>query len=308
MGVFLLLGDDQERKARGVERLRRGRDGEVFDAAEVSPEAVVSACNSFSLFGEGTFVLVKRLDAWNAAQKAVIVDYLQDPSDASDLVLTGEKLGARERLLSAVEKAGEVHEFKQPTGKALARWAVGHAKKLGLELPERVAEDLTERCSGDKTRLIMEIEKLSLYVGEGVATAEDVALLAPQDIQSNVFAFVDALAAGEEARAMRLLEDLLSTGEPALKLLYMIRRQFSLVARTAALRERGTPPKEISSRLKVPPFVARKLDEQARRLDEETAERAPALILDLEAGLKGGSSLRDGLQLELAVLKLAGSR
>src|SRR3712207_1961514 len=86
MTVYLLLGDDEERKARGVEKLRRGRSAESFDAAGTSPETVVSACNSFSLFGEGPFVVVRNLDAWNAAQKAVVVTYLEDPSPEADLV------------------------------------------------------------------------------------------------------------------------------------------------------------------------------------------------------------------------------
>src|SRR3712207_7549643 len=116
MTVYLLLGDDEERKARGVEKLRRGRSAESFDAAGTSPETVVSACNSFSLFGEGPFVVVRNLDAWNAAQKAVIVDYLQDPTEGADVLLLGKKLGARERLLTAAKKGGEVHDFQQPTG------------------------------------------------------------------------------------------------------------------------------------------------------------------------------------------------
>src|SRR5215210_3800786 len=305
MTVYLLLGDDEERKARGVEKLRSGRTIEARDASEVSPETVVSACNSFSLFGEGPFVVLKNLDAWNAAQKAVVVDYLQDPSPDTDLVLLGKKLGSRERLLSAVKKSGEVHNFEQPTGKALVRWVVGHAKKLGLDLPEDVAEDLTMRCSGDKMRLIQETEKLALYVGEGTATHGDVAALCPPDVQSNIFAFVDSLAAGERDRALRLLEDLISTGEPPLRLTFMIRRQFQLVARARALLDRGTPQREIASILKVPPFVARKLDEQGRKLDDENLEYALAAIRDLESGLKGGSNLSDELQVEMTVLRLS---
>src|SRR5918998_754911 len=119
MGVYLLLGDDEERKARSVERLRRDRLVEAYDASETGPEAVVSACNAYSLFGEGPFVLLKNLDAWNAAQKAVIVDYLENPAPGADLVLVGEKLGARERLLSAVKSSGEVHSLQQPNGKGL---------------------------------------------------------------------------------------------------------------------------------------------------------------------------------------------
>src|SRR5215210_661816 len=152
MPVYLLLGDDEERKARGVEKLREGRLVDAYDAAESSPEAVVSACNSYSLFGEGPFVLLRNLDAWNAAQKAKIVDYLKDPSPEADLIMLGTKLGAREKLLAAVKKVGEVRDLKQPTGKALAKWATGHAKKQGLELPEDVAVELVARCSDEKAR------------------------------------------------------------------------------------------------------------------------------------------------------------
>jgi DNA polymerase III subunit delta len=305
--VYLLLGDDEERNARGVEKLRNGRTVEGYDASATVPDSVVSACNSFSLFGEGPFVVLRDLDAWNAAQKAVILDYLQNPSPGSDLVLIGKKLGARERLLSAVKKSGEVHTFEQPKGKALVRWLVGHAKKRDLDLPEDVAEDLTARCSGDKMRLLQETEKLALYVGEGTATREDVAALCPPDVQSNIFAFVDALAAGDRDRALGLLEALISTGEPALRLTFMIRRQFQLVARARALIDRGTPHREISSILKVPPFVARKLDEQGRKLEDGDLEYALATIRDLESGLKGGSNLPDNFQVEMTVLKLSGT-
>jgi DNA polymerase-3 subunit delta len=305
MAVYLLLGDDEERKARGVEKLRKGRMVESYDASATGPDSVVSACNSFSLFGEGPFVVLRNLDAWNAAQKAVVVDYLQDPSPGSDLVLIATKLGARERLLSAVKKEGEVHTFEQPTGKALVRWLVGHAKKQGLDLPEDVAEDLTVRCSGDKIRLLQETEKLALYVGDDTATHDDVAALCPPDVQSNIFAFVESLAAGERNRALRLLEDLIGTGEPPLRLTFMIRRQFQLVARARALLEAGTLRKEIAGTLKIPPFVARKLEEQGRKLDEEDLERALALIQGLESGLKGGSTLPENLQVEMTVLKLS---
>src|SRR5215211_7090166 len=174
MTVYLLLGDDEERKSRGVEKLRVGRTVDAYDASATGPETLVSACNSFSLFGEGPFVVLKDLDTWNAAQKAVIVDYLEDPSPGSDLILIGKKLGARERLLSAVKNAGEVHTFDQPTGKALVSWLVGHAKKMDLDLPDDVAEGLTIRCSGDKMRLLQETEKLALYVGDRATTHDDV--------------------------------------------------------------------------------------------------------------------------------------
>ena len=304
MAVYLLLGDDEERKARGIDRIRKGRNVEAYDAGETSPESVVSACNSYSLFGEGSVILVRNLDAWNAAQKARILGYLKDPSPEADLVLLGKKLGAREKLLAAAREAGEVHSFEQPTGKALAKWAVGYAKKAGLTLPEGVAVELVVRCADDKTRVAREVEKLALYA-DGEATMKDVEALCPPDLQSNIFQFVDALGAGNGGRALDLLEALLGTGEPPLKIVHMIRRQFRLLARAKALFEEGAPRPEVASALKVPPFVARKLEEQSGKMDEEDLERALALISDLERGLKGGSELSDELQVELAVMGLS---
>jgi DNA polymerase-3 subunit delta len=252
------------------------------------------------------FVLLRNLDAWNAAQKAKITAYLENPSPETDLVLLGKKLGAREKLLAAVKKSGEVHDFEQPTGRALVKWAVGYAKRLGLDLPDDIASNLAERCSGDKMRLTREIEKLSLYAGDEQATMDDVEALCPPDVQSNIFSFVDALAAGDRSTAIELLEDLVATGEPPLRLTFMIRRQFTLVARARALLERGVPPREVAGDLKVPPFVARKLEEQSRKLTAEDLEEALASILNLESGLKGGSDLDDGLQIELSVFRLSG--
>lgn len=311
MSVYLLLGDDEERKARSVEKLRTGREAEVYEASESSPEAVVSACNSYSLFGGGAFVVLRNLDAWNAAQKAKIVEYLDNPSPDTDLILSGQKLGAREKLLSAVKESGEVHELDQPTGKALVKWVVGYAKTQGVTVPEPVAQDLATRCSSDKRRLSRETEKLALYVaadGRGEIGLEDVAALCSPDLQSNIFGFVDALAAGDRGGAMRMLEALLGSGEPPLRLAYMVRRQFQMLARSASMRHRGSPQKEIASTLKVPPFVVKKLEDQSRRLGEEELERALETITRLERGLKGGSDLPDELQIERAVLELSTER
>ena len=304
MGVYLLLGDDEERKARSVEMLRKSRPADIYDAAETPPEAIISACNSYSLFGEGTFVLLKNLGSWNATQKAKIVDYLKNPSPDADLVMLGTKLGAREKLLVAAKEAGEVHNFEQPTGKALARWAVGYAKKQGLVMPEDVAQGLVARCSNDKVRVSRETEKLALYAAE-MATMEDVEDLCPPDLQSNIFAFVDALGMGNRSKALGLLEALVRTGEPPLRIVHMIRRQFRLLARAKALFAGGASRSEVASTLKIPSFVARKFQEQAQKLSEEDLENALALTLKLESGLKGGSDLGNELQVELAILELS---
>lgn len=306
MSIYLLLGDDEERKRRSVAKLGGGRSADSFDASESSPESAVAACNSGNLFGEGSFVVVRNLDAWNASQKALLVDYMKSPAPETDLVLLGTKLNARERLLAAAKEAGEVHTFDQPKGKELVRWAVKYAGARGLELPQEVAQELVDRCSEEKQRLGTELEKLALYA-DGEASLADVRTLVAPSVESNIFAFVDALAAGDRQRLVALLESLFEAGEPPLRVTFMVRRQFNLISRARSMVEAGVPPKETAGALKVPPFVARKLGDQAKQLGDSELERALELVLDLEAGLKGGRELEPELQVELAVMKLSGS-
>jgi DNA polymerase-3 subunit delta len=104
------------------------------------------------------------------------------------------------------------------------------------------------------------------------------------------------------------LEALLGTGEPPLRILYMIRRQFRLLARAKALVDEGVPRPEMASQLKVPPFVVRKLEDAVSNTSGEDLERALARVFELERGLKGGSDLADELQIELAVMGLSDDR
>jgi DNA polymerase-3 subunit delta len=134
---------------------------------------------------------------------------------------------------------------------------------------------------------------------------EDVEVLCPPDLQSNIFAFVDALGMGNRSKALGLLEALVRTGEPPLRIVHMIRRQFRLLARAKALFAGGASRSEVASTLKIPSFVARKFQEQAQKLSEEDLENALALTLKLESGLKGGSDLGNELQVELAILELS---
>lgn len=306
MAVYLLLGDDEERKARSVEKLSRGRAVRSVDASETGPEEVISACNSGNLFGEGNFVVVRRLDAWSAHQKSLLAGYLENPAPDTDLVLLGERLGSRERLLAAAKRAGEVHTLSQPAGKELLKWVVRYAREQGIRLSQEVARELAARCSEDKLRLAREIEKLALYREAGEATLEDVEALCAPNLEADIFSFVDALASGDRHTLLSLLERLFSAGEPPLRLTFMVRRQFDLLARAKALYARGTPRQEVAQRLGVPPFVARKLEEQSQKIGEEKLEESLTVVLELERGLKGASALRPELQVELAVMKLSG--
>jgi len=116
-----LLGDDEERKARGSIKIRKGRNVEAYDAGEIRVW-LVSACNSYLLFAHWS---VRNLDARNAGAEGQDPGYLWRPvSWRPTPVLRQEvrRLGEARRS----EEVGEVQKLRTADWEgALARWAVG---------------------------------------------------------------------------------------------------------------------------------------------------------------------------------------
>ena len=213
VAVYLLLGDDEERKARGVEKLRRGREVESYDASEITPEAAVSACNSYSSSARGRSSSSGTSTPGTPPRRRLwwttwIIRRRRRPRPAREEARgAGEALGGGQEVRRGPQLRA-AHRGRRSSGGPSA------TRGLGLDLPDDVAGSLIERCSGDKQRLVTEMEKLALYVSDRPATGEDLEALCPPDVQSNIFAFVDSLGAGDRGKAIKLLEDLISTGEP----------------------------------------------------------------------------------------------
>jgi DNA polymerase III delta subunit len=166
---------------------------------------------------------------------------------------------------------------------------------------------------------------LAAYAGDrGAISREDVELLSPRAPDDNVFAWMDAVMAGNREAALRRLDDLLESGEPPLKLLvqltsrvrevwqakYLLERRIPLTTDAAALPEavRDALPKENSVliRVKRQPWAARQLAEDARAFSWPRLRAALPRMAEAEAGIKGweGGVSDPRLAVELLVVAL----
>ena len=89
-------------------------------------------------------------------------------------------------------------------------------------------------------------------------------VLVKSKIDTDIFKTVDALARGDKKTALKLLHDHLESGEDPFYLLSMYFYQFRNLVKVKPLAEKNMSPAEITSKLKMHPFVARKSLEQAQ--------------------------------------------
>ena len=70
--------------------------------------------------------------------------------------------------------------------------------------------------------------------------------------------------------------------------------------------ERGVPPKEVESKLRMHPYAARMLVRSVRGASPPGLRASTGAIADLEWWTRGGSEYPDDVALTLAVLRAAG--
>lgn len=206
---------------------------------------------------------------------------------------------ASDGLRDAVAAAGGlVREYPALKREGMERWIVGRADELGLRLGPGAARLLAERVGafvreGDVDRRRQselangELEKLALYRPGGVATREDVADLVPEAVPGSIWAFLDAVALRRGAEASGLAERLLGEGAVLQVLVTQLHRRLRELIVVRDHLAAGTRPAELVRVMKLQPFRAEKLTEQAGEWAAGELDAALDGLLDVDLGSKG---------------------
>ncbi len=268
------------------------------------------------LFGAGTLVIVRQpaglLAEKTARARLIGLVTTVPPGNAlcvTDLTASGAKSpAARGALRDAIADAGGVsQEFKTPGAGRLEPWLVSRAEELDIELQPQAARLLAERVGGHiresdvdrrrRTELANgELEKLALYKPGGSIAHEDVDALVSESIPGSTWAFLDAVGTRAGGVATTLAERLLSDGTPLPVLITQIHRRLRDLILMRELMDAGTKPPQIVKELRLQPFRAKKLAEQARNWSGPALDAALVELLALDLRSKGialdGSTLQ----------------
>ena len=106
-------------------------------------------------------------------------------------------------------------------------------------------------------------------------------------------------------QALEELSKLLEEGEPPVKILFMIARQYRLILQAKELEQKGYTEKQITSEMKLHPFVTGKILRQGRSYGFGELEKALAAVLDCDVALKSGAAPR--LAMEQLLINLVES-
>ena len=306
--VYLLHGDDEFAIAQFISDLEdklgdpamaamniTRLDGRSYDTDELLSVAGTMPFLTRRRIVELTHPLA-RLNSPTAREKFKAQLEQIPPTTALILVeyrqLTDEK-ARRKGALHWLEKwalqAGSrvlVRVFLLPKGPAMARWIQDRARSAGGQLTPKAAELLATLVGDDPRLADQEIQKLLAYVNyHRPVEPEDVEELTADAGQTNIFEMVDALGNRDGRRAVGMLHRLLEQ-QDYFSIFGMIVRQFRLLLLACEVIDRGGHAADIARELKIHPFVAEKINAQARRLSRPVLENLFRRLLDLDEAVK----------------------
>jgi DNA polymerase III delta subunit len=260
-----------------------------------------------TLFGGGTLVIVRQpgfllRESASRERLHALLDEVA-PGNALaflDLLAQGGKPSAQgTELRDAVQaRKGEVRDFPALSRERMEGWITARARELDVTLGPGAARLLAERVGayvreGDVDRRRMselanaELEKLALYRPNGTVTHEDIDDLVAEAVPGSTWAFLDAIGYRRAHEATNLGDRLLKDATPIQVMITQIHRRLRELVVVRDHMAAGTKPQDLVRELRVQPFRAQKLSEQAATWAQEDLDAAFDDLYQLDLLSKG---------------------
>lgn len=300
--AYLIHGDDHGRIAERRARLRdaaekeSGTGGvEVLEGEAAEPENVAAVLSAMTLGMGRRFIVVEGAERWKEAEVAPLAEILADPPPETTIVFFAREEGrvkAPKKLHDAVKKAGgDIATELTVKPWELPKWVAGEARKLSLDLEQGAAKALVTQVGDRQQRLLRELEKLALDLGDGATiTVEDVEAIASTSAERKVWSLADALLAGDAAAASKLYLELRARGERLPGLLYWMTSRLREALNVVTRIDAGESAGEVRKSLRMPPKAAQQFLADAQGLDRDRLRRAIEIMADLEMESRGGGA------------------
>lgn len=309
--VYLLHGDEDllVEQALGslldrlIPREERNLNLDVLHADEAGVTDLITRVDTLPFFGRRRVVVVKGADAWKPADQEKLAAYVEQGAPPSALVLVAEGLDRRRRLFTTIRRLGEVQEYPRLSVRQLPSWVADQARAAGRTLTPDAVDALIAFVGPGLRQLTLELQKIFAYAGERTEiTRQDVEAAASRLSESTIFMLVDAVGERHADQALRYVGEILRDEAPPY-VLFMIARQFRLLYRASVLVSRRRSA-DLQQALGVPPFVARRIAEQARNFSPAVFPAVFQRLQDADRAIKTTGHPRLALEMLIADLCL----
>lgn len=275
----------------------------VYKGENAKANPIVDFAMTMPFFADRRVVLVEDSDFFKKGDED-IEKLFEELPETTTIVFCETNIDKRCKLYKVVSKIGTVAIFETPDEKTLLVWLKSLFKKDNIQIDDGAVYRLLEGVGMDMNTLYNEAEKLKSYCLEkGTVTIEDVEVLSINQIEGKIFDMMDALSRRDKKATIDLYSDLLMLREPAMRLLYLITRQYNILLKTKVAIEGNKDYSQIASAVKVPPFTVKKYVAQCQGYTRSQLLDRVNWCQEADTSIKTGA-MKDNMAVEMLIIKL----
>ena len=294
--IYLFYGEEKYDLYSEVEKIKKSfQNLEVgvnfFNINKDNINELESLYDSVNFFGSNKLVIIKDTGLKFDVKKMI------DSSFEDDIyVIIEDSIDKRLSSYKEIAKNGNVKEFKYLNENEMSNYIISVFKKYNIEISKNTADYMVSCCSTDKSNILNEMQKITLYVKSGgKVTNEVIDKICSKTFSSKVFDMLDMAVLKKHSEAIKMFDELIMQKEPAIKISIMLYKQIKQMYIIKLMEEKGR--NDVNNVLKLHPFVYSKLQKASQKYNKDDLKRIIYLFdeydektkigeMDFEIGLK----------------------
>ncbi len=276
-----------------------------YNADSFSVNSIAGDMVTMPFLAEYRVVLVENSGLFDKSDETLL-DFLQDAGDSNILIFTEQKVDKRKKVYTTLAKMDRASclEFKTPDIGTLSAWIGSILSEGGLKVRVTVPEKLISAVGSDMNTLKNEATKLHDYaMMRGEITDKDVNDICVSPVEDKIFDMCEAISRKDSEKAISYYNDLCILKTKPMSVIFLVTRQYNQLIQASQIISEGGDSSRISSFLKTPEFVARKLMSICRNYKHSDLLKALDFCQDADLAVKTGR-LSDVNSAEMLIVKL----
>jgi DNA polymerase-3 subunit delta len=260
----------------------------ILYGKEAEPLSLISELKGYPMMGQRKLVVLK--EAQEFRQLEQLESYCEAPSETTIFVINYKykTYDSRKKMVKSVMKNGLLFKSEKVKDYLLNDWVNAQVKTAGYSISSKACSLLVESIGNDLSRIVNEIEKLSIILEKGTAI-NDVHIEENIGISKdyNVFELTKALSQRDLFKALKVV-DYFDHNPKATEMVVVVASLFKFFAQLMRIHFLPNKSKEfVATSLKLHPYVAGELLIASRNFNPKSLARNIELLYQYDLKSKG---------------------
>ncbi|MDO4960365.1 MAG: DNA polymerase III subunit delta [Eubacteriales bacterium] len=320
--LFLICGDEELLKEQKRDELLKKYNCEgslnynVFRDENIDLYEIKGLIGTMPFMEDLRKIQISGSGFFKGSAAEEVLETFKDVPETTVVIFHEKDADRSNALYKYVGKNGEVFRFDSADSKSgkeksigrsdVRNWAKQVIRDAGRRMDSRTLFELVEMTGYDMQNLSTELEKLICYTlgkPQGyVISGEDVDAVCSKTLSDRIFDMIDLKLRGNTAAALEILEELYSMKTAAMRILYVIVRQYNQALAFKECREKRMSDAETAAELGIKDWLIDRMSKQLERVSSEELKARLEACAETEFKIKQGD-LPEKLALELLIIR-----